>query len=103
MCARAVVREELWAAQLRDRDLKAQLERMIEWDHWDTHDLDPDVRAALPACWARFDAADIARALDATIALFARLAGRTARRLALPPFDHARVRAEIDRILGSPH
>ncbi|WP_263995404.1 aminoglycoside 6-adenylyltransferase [Mycobacterium yunnanensis] len=33
MCAKAVVRDELWSAKLRDNDLKDELLRMIEWDH----------------------------------------------------------------------
>ncbi len=33
MCAKAIARDELWTAKLRDNDLKAQLLEMIEWDH----------------------------------------------------------------------
>lgn len=33
MCAKAVVRDELWSAKVRDNDLKGELLRMIEWDH----------------------------------------------------------------------
>ncbi len=33
MAAKAIVRGELWAATIRDRDLKQELLSMIEWDH----------------------------------------------------------------------
>ena len=33
MCAKAVVRDELWPAKIRDEDLKWNLLQMIEWDH----------------------------------------------------------------------
>lgn len=114
MCAKAVVRDELWPAKVRDEDLKWQLLRLIEWDHrarygtgYDTWHLgrrmnawlDADIRAELAACWGRFDAADTVAALRRTVALFTRLATRTAERLGFPAFDHDRVRAELDAIL----
>lgn len=115
MCARAVARDELWSATLRDRDLKDQLLRMIEWDHrirygpgHDTRHLgsdmstwmDADVRQELSRCWGRFDAADLDGALSRTVTLFARLAERTATALGFGDFRHESRKAEIDRILA---
>ncbi|WP_432575051.1 aminoglycoside 6-adenylyltransferase [Kineococcus sp. SYSU DK005] len=116
MCAKAAVREELWMAKVRDRDLKEQLLLLIEWDHrarhgpgFDTRHLgtgmgrwmDADVRAELQRCWGRFDAVDTAAALRASVALFARLAVRLSERLGLAPFAHERLRAEIEDILST--
>lgn len=115
MCAKAAVRDELWMAKVRDQGSEEQLLLLIEWDHrarcgpdYDTRYLgtrmrqwmDQDVQAALDDCWGHFDAADTAAALRASIALFARLAHRTAARLGFAPFHHDRLRAEIDDILG---
>ncbi|WP_425005022.1 aminoglycoside 6-adenylyltransferase [Mycolicibacterium sp. S3B2] len=114
MCAKAVVRDELWSAKLRDNDLKDELLRMIEWDHRlrygasiDTRYLatrmntwmDADIRSELSHCWSRFDAADTAAALRRTTALFSRLSERVATALDLPVFDHERLISEIDHIL----
>jgi aminoglycoside 6-adenylyltransferase len=116
MCAKAIVRGELWAATIRDRDLKEQLLAMIEWDQkarygsdYDTwYDgkylrkwADPDVQHALASCWARFDAVDMCRALIASLDLFETLADRVSS--ADPPiaFDVSAARAEVLRILES--
>lgn len=87
MCAKACVRDELWAAKFRDQDLKGQL-LQIEWDHrarygadYDTRYLgtrmttwmDPEVRNELLSCWGHLDAVDTATALRSTIKLFAAL------------------------------
>ncbi len=115
MCAKAAVREELWTAEVRDRDLKEQLLLLVEWDHrarhgpgFDTRHLgtgmgwwmDADVRAELQGCWGRFDAVDTAAALRASVALFARLAVRLSDRLGLAPFAHERLRAEVEAVLA---
>lgn len=115
MCAESAVRDELWMAKVRDRDLKAQLLRLIEWDHRSRHGaevdvrylgtrmrqwMDQDVQDALDACWARFDAVDTAASLRASVTLFARLALRLADRLGSNAFDHARIRTEIEGILA---
>lgn len=78
MCAKAVVRDELWAAKFRDNDLKEQLLQMVEWDHrsrygadYDTRYLgtrmnqwmDADIRQSLLGCWGHLDAVDTVRAL----------------------------------------
>ena len=116
MCAKAVVRDEPWSSKIRDGDLKGSLLTMIEWDHrarygadYDVRFLgsrlrqwiDTDVQDDLESCWGRFDATDSAAALRATIALYARLSTRTAEVLGFPSFDHGRLRAEIESILGS--
>lgn len=115
MCAKAVVRDEPWSAKVRDRDLKEQLLRLIEWDHRARYGaavdvrflgsrmrrwMDPDVQRELEDCWGRFDGADTARALRAGVRLFARLARRLAARSGFAPFDHERLHAEIEAILG---
>ena len=115
MCAKAIVRDEPWSAKVRDRDLKASLLALIEWDHRSRYGADYDVRflgsrmrtwmdadiqEALESCWARFDAEDSARALRASVALFAMLGERITERLGFPPFHHDRVRAEIEDILA---
>ncbi len=116
MEAKAIVRDEPWSAKLRDQDLKAELLRMIEWDHraryggdFDTRYLgtrlrswmDSDVQAELEHCWSGFGARESERALLATVGLYCRLAERTARRLDFAVFDHERVGAELRTILRS--
>ncbi|MFI2474551.1 aminoglycoside 6-adenylyltransferase [Nocardia xishanensis] len=116
MEAKAIVRDEPWSAKLRDQDLKAELLRMIEWDHraryggdFDTRYLgtrlrwwmDDDVQAELEHCWSGFGARETERALLATVGLYRRLAERTAQRLDFAVFDHERVAAELDTILRS--
>lgn len=115
MCAKAIIRDEPWSSKIRDRDLKASLLTFIEWDHQVRHGLDHDVRflgsrmrkwmdadvqQALEECWGHFDAADSAKALRASIALFARLGRRTADGLGFPSFNHGRVHREIEAILA---
>jgi aminoglycoside 6-adenylyltransferase len=115
MCAKAVVRQELWSAKIRDYDLKRQLLKMIEWDHrarygpdFDTKYLatrmnewmDADVRQALLTCWGHLDAADTESALRSSVDLYAALATRTASSLSLPGFDHDALRAELETILS---
>jgi aminoglycoside 6-adenylyltransferase len=109
MCAKSAVRRELWMAKVRDGSLKSELLRMVEWDHrarygndYDTRYLgtrmsawmDADIQEELRQCWGRFDATDTARALMATVQLFARLSERTAQRWSLGKFYHARVISE---------
>lgn len=116
MSAKAIVRDEPWSAKIRDRDLKEELLKVIEWDHRvrygpnvDTRFLgsrmrqwmDAEIQADLERCWARFDLDETAAALDATTQLLARLADRTARTLDYEPFPHARLHAEIRAILDS--
>jgi aminoglycoside 6-adenylyltransferase len=116
MCAKAVVRGELWMAKVRDGSLKSELLRMVEWDHrarygkdYDTRYLgtrmsawmDADIQTELQQCWGHFDAVDTARALIATVQLFARLSERTAQRWSLSEFHHARLLSEIQEILNA--
>ena len=114
MCAKSVVRGELWEAKNRDADLKAQLLRMIEWDHrvrygWEfdtwhlgkrmVHWMDEDVRSALTECWGRFDPADTVRALWHSVEVFEQIADRTADAFGLTRFDNSNVEDELHRIL----
>jgi aminoglycoside 6-adenylyltransferase len=115
MAAKAIVRGELWAATIRDRDLKAELLSMIEWDHkarygwaYDTwYDgkylatwADKDVQDGLANCWARFDPSDMTRALVANLDLFDEVARRVSSATDAASFDGAGARAEALRILG---
>jgi aminoglycoside 6-adenylyltransferase len=115
MCAKALYRQELLTAKTRDVDLKAQLIRMIEWDHrarygedydtwyrgahWQAW-MDADVRQSLHGCWGYLAAHDAARALICSLELFEVVATRTAARLGCEPFDHARVAGEVRRTLA---
>jgi aminoglycoside 6-adenylyltransferase len=115
MCAKCLVRDELWSAKFRDTDAKAQLLRMIEWDHkarygwsYDTwhnashmHEwMDDDIVEALDACWAGLAAEPATSALRATVTLFGKINARTASTLGLEPFDSAAAAAEVQRILS---
>ena len=94
-----LARDELWLAKRRDWALKELLLRMLEWAMrsqygWDYDTrylgkdvrqwLDPDLYAALPACFGRLDRRDSWGAYFATAALFHRTAQGTARRLGYP-------------------
>lgn len=117
MCAKAVVRDELWPAKIRDEDLKWNLLQMIEWDHlarygtaYDTRYharrmiewMDDDIRTQLLGCWGHLDATDTVAALRRTVDLFARLAQRTAALCDIAPFDHDGLHEEIELILSYP-
>ena len=118
MEAKAIVRNELWTAlMIRDVDAKRQLLRMIEWDHkarygWEVDTwyagrhlsewAEPEILTALPGCFARFDATEIAGAILATTALFRVLAVRTGQALDVPAFDHERLLTETLTILRTP-
>jgi aminoglycoside 6-adenylyltransferase len=116
MAAKDIVRDEPWKAKMRDRDLKDELLLMIEWDHrarygpgFDTWHLgtrmrrwmDADILDALERCWSSFALDETRSALLASVALFDRVATRTAAALGLDRFDATRVRAEVERILGA--
>lgn len=118
MCAKCIVRGELWLAKHRDWDLKGQLLRMIEWDHkakygidYDTRHkgakmddwMDADVRDAVTSCWGRFSGEEMAEALRSSVELFETLRVRTATALGWAPEPSMRVRAEIERILALRH
>jgi aminoglycoside 6-adenylyltransferase len=94
--AKFIRRHDLWRAkQVCDGDLKQHLLTMLEWQaatQLDKHDIWYDGRflaewadraalAELPATFAAYDIADLARALFATLNLFRRLAQGVARRL----------------------
>lgn len=115
MCAKSLVREELWSAKLRDQDLKEELLRIIEWDHLlrygTAHDtrylgtrmnswMDADIRDELGECWGHFDAEDSVKALRRTVDLFTRLAIRAEAALGFKPFNHHLLHGEIDAILA---
>lgn len=115
MTAKSIVRDEPWMAKIRDRDLKDELLRMIEWDHrsrygweFDTWHLgvglrrwmDGDVQTSLERCWGRFSSSDTTAALRASVDLFEHLGRRTAAALGFEGFDLRPVRAEVERILA---
>jgi aminoglycoside 6-adenylyltransferase len=114
MCAKCLVRGELWMAKLREFELMGQMLQMIEWDHkarygpdFDTWYLgvhlcdwmDEDLKDDVAACWGRFDVEDSSRALSKAIMLFGRLADRTADELGHERFAHFRVDQELNRTL----
>lgn len=115
MCAKCIVRDELFMAKLRDWEIKEALLQMIAWDHrsrygWDFETwhngahmrdwMDADVVDALEACWGDFTTQSTAAALSAVVALFERLSSRTAIALGLVPFPSGPVLRELDRLLG---
>lgn len=117
MQAKLVARNEPWLVKYRDHDLKAQLLRMIEWDHrarhgwnFDTWYLgkhidqwaDADVRESLDRCWAEFPVHRARPALIESVSLFEQLAGRVSRALSFTGFDLKPARREIDRLLEEP-
>lgn len=112
MAAKAIVRDEPWSVFTRDVDLKAELLRMIEWDHnlrygsdrdvrylgtrmrqW----MDPEIQDRLRRCWTTFGG-DHRAALRASLDLFRDLASRVAARGGLVDFHHSAIRDEVDRI-----
>lgn len=116
MTAKAIVRDEPWSVTTRDADFKAELLRMIEWDHnlrygsdrdvrylgtrmrqW----MDADIQDRLSRCWTTFGS-DNRGALRSSLDLFEELAGRVASRAALIDFHHRAVRSEVERILQIP-
>lgn len=117
MCAKALVRSELWSAKFRDNDLKEQLLEMIEWDHrarygaqYDTRYLatrmnewmDEDIRDELSSCWGHFSALDSALALRHTLTLYRRVSERTSVAYGFRPrVDSEQVVDEIEAILAN--
>jgi aminoglycoside 6-adenylyltransferase len=94
--AKFIHRNDLWRAkQVCDGNLKQHVLRLLEWQaaaQQDRNDIwydgrflmewaDREALAALPATFAAYDIADLARALFATLELFRRLAQDIARRL----------------------
>lgn len=88
----AIVRDEPWSVMTRDADLKAELLRMIEWDHTIRYGtgrdvrylgtrmrqwMDRDVQERLEECWATFGG-DSCGALLRTVDLCRDLAGSVA-------------------------
>jgi aminoglycoside 6-adenylyltransferase len=96
--ARKLRRGELWVARsCLDGHMKRLLLLVIEWkadlgastDHWFEGRFleqwtEPSTLAALGDSFAHYDSADVARALEATMGLFRRLASDLAVRLELP-------------------
>lgn len=88
-------------------------ERLVQLARWRAHGRDTwnglrfferwagdDVLAALPSTFARYDAADIARALRATAELLARLEDDVTRRFGLAgPVDRAEIQRRLDALL----
>ncbi|CAM4231132.1 aminoglycoside 6-adenylyltransferase [Bordetella muralis] len=116
MAAKAIVRNEPWSVKFRDNDLKAELLRMIEWDHIIRYNgkrdvrylgtrmrqwMDADIQTMLEECWASFDLSDSRRALLASLVLFEKTASRIASLTDLVDFNHREVQSEIHRILAN--
>jgi aminoglycoside 6-adenylyltransferase len=114
MWAKQRIRQDPFAATLRDRDSKDQLVRMVEWDHrarkgWDYDTwyrgvhlrewADPELLSAIEATWGSVDPEDARRAILASLDLFGLMSTRTARSLGYIPFDDSGVRAEVARLL----
>lgn len=117
MTAKAIVRDEPWSIMTRDADFKAELLRMIEWDHnlrYGSHRdvrylgtrmrqwMDADIQARLSRCGTAFDG-DNSAALRASLNLYRELAGRVASDADLTDFHHDAVRSEVERILTMPN
>lgn len=115
MCAKSIVRDEPWSVKIRDQGLKEELLRVIEWDHVarygkdiDVHYLgtrlrswmDVEVQSRLAACWAPFNPAECKEPLILSVELFAEISARVANVAGLKPFDHEKLRTEIDQILS---
>ena len=115
MEAKAIVRDEPWSAKFRDGDLKEALLMLIEWEHHVRYGLDydvrflgsrmrqwmdPDVQEDLERCWGHFDARDSSEALLSSISLLGKVAKRIAEGLHFEPFDHDRLRQEVESILA---
>ncbi|MBO4206518.1 aminoglycoside 6-adenylyltransferase [Micromonospora echinofusca] len=98
LVAKYLLRNEPWEAKLRDWTMKSLLLRMIEWHAWALRGhvadgyhrgrglpewADPQTWAEVQEVFGRLDADDSWRALHATMALFGRLGGETARTLRL--------------------
>lgn len=113
MAAKAIARDEPWSEMTRDADLKAELLRVIEWDHNVRYGSDRDVRhlGTRMRLWMDLDvqrrletcATTFGRenrdALMATLDLFEDLATRVARETGLTAFNLQRVRTEAQGIL----
>lgn len=115
MLAKAIVRNEPWSVKIRDADLKAELLRVIEWDHIIRYEstkdvrylgtrmrqwMDEDIQKRLDECWASFNLNDSRRALLISHLLFSEIASRVAILSGLMNFDNRPVRDEITRILN---
>jgi aminoglycoside 6-adenylyltransferase len=114
MWTKAIVRDEPWAAKVREWEANSQLLQIIEWDHrsrygWDYQTwylgvhmrrwMDRDIQDALTACWADLSTDRMISAVSASVSLFDDLMVRTRDALGLEPFDSSLVRAELARLL----
>jgi aminoglycoside 6-adenylyltransferase len=115
MCAKCLVREELWMAKFRECSYMTEMLRMIEWDHqgrygpdidtWyqGTHWrewMDADLRRDLATCWGAFEARDMSRALSDAATLFSQVARRTSTSLSGEAFDYDRLNSRVSDILS---
>jgi aminoglycoside 6-adenylyltransferase len=115
MCAKCLVRGELWMAKFRECSYMTEMLRMIEWDHQKRHGpdvdtwylgthwqtwMDADIRRDVAACWGTFEEQDLSVALTHAIHLFSRVAERTATSLLLESFDYGRLNSRVDVILA---
>jgi len=115
MCAKCLVRRELWMAKFRECSFMTEMLRMIEWDHryrygpnvdtWylGTHWrewMDAELRRDLATCWGTFEERDMSLSLSHAVLLFSRVAQRTAAPLLLEAFDYARLNSRVEDILA---
>jgi len=116
--ARKLRRGEVWTAKFCcDGYLKFRLLRLLEWwviaeshgqvDTWHSGRFvdewaPPELRDRLPTTFARYDAADIARALNATMDLFGDLGRRIAAHLGTPypELEESTVRTMVSETLA---
>lgn len=109
--AKKLRRGELWRAlECCDGDLKRLLLRALEWearsrgvDHWYGGRFvedwaDPTAVEALAETFAHFDPADVRRALEATMDLYAKLCANAG---GYPREAESFARAEVDRVLAA--
>ena len=104
MGARCVVRSEPWLGKARDWDAKAEMLKMIQWDHRARYGadfqtwylgkhldrwMDADVREDLDRCWGAFPIQDAPAALVATVELYDKLCLRAAVALGLATVSNA--------------
>jgi aminoglycoside 6-adenylyltransferase len=113
--AKAVVRKDPWPVKTRDADLKAQLLQMLEWEHgvrtgWASRPphngsrieewADPDIAAAIAACWADFSMPASVGALRNSILFFVRTTKRVAASLGYDDGVTVAASAEVERLLA---
>jgi aminoglycoside 6-adenylyltransferase len=114
MWAKYLIRDDPWAAKVRDRDSKRLLLQMVERDSktrsgWtvDTWRFGahlrewaaPDVVSQIDACWSDFSRDGSARSIRMSLLLFEALSSRTARAFGIERFDSSRILWRVHALL----